>query len=68
MTEPTVTQRELKPCPFCGGEAYKTESVNGDNMVYVGCGPCGIHFKAQKDCTNGKLTRDVIAAWNRRNS
>jgi Restriction alleviation protein Lar len=65
MSEPTQAE-VLKSCPFCGGKAYKTESVNGSNMVYVGCGPCGVHFKAQKDGTNGVLSKDVVAYWNTR--
>ncbi len=62
-------QYELLPCPFCGGEAHYTKAVNGSNMIYCGCGPCGIRFKAQNiyhtDAT-WKPTMDVIAAWNTR--
>ena len=60
---------ELKRCPFCGGEAYFTKSVNGSNMIYVGCSPCGIQFKALNVYQpNGEWqpTKDVIAAWNHR--
>jgi hypothetical protein len=66
LAEVSEDENGMLPCPFCGGEAYKTESVNGSNMVYVGCSPCGIAFKAQKDCTNGILTKDIVAAWNQR--
>ena len=66
LAEVSADENGMLPCPFCGGEAYKTESVNGSNMVYVGCSPCGIAFKAQKDCTNGILTKDIVAAWNQR--
>ncbi len=58
----------MKPCPFCGGPAYYTESVNGSRMAYCGCQQCGIAYKAQK--VNGPqgmyLTMDVISAWNKR--
>lgn len=58
---------DLKPCPFCGGPAYYTKSVNGSNMVYAGCGVCGIRFEAQKIYTgHDEVTMDVKAAWNRR--
>lgn len=56
---------ELKPCPFCGSAAYYTESVNGNSMVYVGCSPCGVHFKALR--TPNGLTKDIVTAWNTRN-
>jgi Lar family restriction alleviation protein len=58
----------LRNCPFCGGEPYYTESVNGSKMIYVGCCACGIAFKAQKiySPTGEMPTKDVIAAWNQR--
>ena len=31
---------ELKPCPFCGGEAYVTSC---DRIINIGCKPCGYH-------------------------
>lgn len=56
---------ELKPCPFCGGEAWISQKWSCDSEKYwyqVGCTLCDI----------GMLTRtktieeDAIAAWNRR--
>ena len=47
---------ELKPCPFCGGDA----AISGNGM-YVYCKDCG--------CKSPYVTtgpRFVIAAWNRR--
>lgn len=60
----------LERCPFCGGDAYLTESVNGSSMTYIGCAPCGITFKAATvplgpPGVHG-LSRDIKAAWNRR--
>jgi len=53
---------DLKPCPFCGGNAklmtYHYQTL-GD-MLYVTCLSCGNE-------TTGKLTAgEAIAAWNRR--
>lgn len=36
-----MAEKELKPCPFCGGRAEIQERVDGD-AVYVGCTKCGI--------------------------
>ena len=62
------TPQELKPCPFCGGAAYFTASVNGSNMIYAGCSPCGIAVKAQLiyEPSGWKPTKDVCAIWNQR--
>jgi len=49
---------KLKPCPFCGGEAYLGESW--DQTKTIQCSICGcgtLHMK-------NKL--DVIEIWNRR--
>ena len=43
---------DLKPCPFCGGEAYKklvygldeVSSYYDINTYVVGCRKCGIYF------------------------
>ena len=65
---PIPNVSELLPCPFCGGQAYYTQSVNGSQMHYIGCSSCGIAFKAQETGGPGfvKLTKDIVAAWNKR--
>lgn len=52
---------ELKPCPFCGGEARCEPFVClGFTSYYVGCKECDAsthHFDRKKE---------AIMAWNRR--
>lgn len=33
---------ELKPCPFCGGEAYAAKDRYG--KILIGCEKCHLHF------------------------
>lgn len=58
---------ELKPCPFCGGEAKMhaafAHGVASRVGVYVECGSCGAWSKTQwGDGAQGK----AADAWNRR--
>lgn len=50
----------LKPCPFCGGEAAIIEAVDGVRFV-AGCLHCGIELPFLYD-TN----EEAIEAWNTR--
>lgn len=69
-----MNELELKPCPFCGGEAELCKSYGSDDKVYyhtayVRCSRC--HAKTKTVITDGyygttSTTRDVINDWNRR--
>lgn len=56
----------LKPCPFCGGEAYQKIAYPCDpdglemNLYIVGCKNCDIEFSQLWN------KEAVIAAWNTR--
>lgn len=65
-----VEQIELKPCPFCGGEAsvstYETESLWSHNQVVctkVSCEACDIAFQSEPG-----YETEAPAAWNTRAS
>lgn len=59
---------ELKPCPFCGGEAdYQTENFGA--KVWVKCYVCGVQTSRYDTnlIVEGKGGKDWAAtAWNRR--
>ena len=57
---------ELKPCPFCGGEAYireHTRIAKPRRYTYfrVGCEECGLRFPKFSE-----TIAEAIEAWNRR--
>lgn len=56
-----MPNKELKPCPFCGGEAY----VGQDECWYwdweAHCLQCGATFD-----TLFETKKQAIEAWNRR--
>lgn len=69
---------ELKPCPFCGGEASHND---GGNSVYgrlwwaVWCAPCGIEIRDEEVWHEwsgpdaGKLKgqpKECVDKWNNR--
>lgn len=59
---------ELKPCPFCGGEAV----LHVNNGVMVVCKKCGCRTNTGIDYWNpiygyqSRSVDEVIEAWNRR--
>ena len=66
---------DLKPCPFCGGEAeisyYATEQSNlpaGRFVECVSCAATGPSFEIQGDAPDrDEYTQaEAAAAWNRR--
>ena len=59
---------ELKPCPFCGGDAslmHEEKGINKDGSVVM-CKACGI--KGQWIEKSYRYASDALAieAWNRR--
>ena len=59
---------ELKPCPFCGGEAelYESEAYNLKNGGKV---DQTLWFVTCQDCTAllcGDLKKKAVEMWNRR--
>ena len=53
-----MTENELKPCPFCGGEASVGVGDFGGMVCY--CKKC---FSQGKEC---EPEAEAIKAWNRR--
>ncbi len=67
MTEQEMSE-ELKPCPFCGGEAKKRMYPT---LITIRCPKCnysrafeGIHY--DMNCPNVGNETDAIVAWNTR--
>lgn len=62
-----MSELELKPCPFCGGNAV----VHVNDGVRVLCVECGANSKCLVDGylkgrPTGSAIHAVIKAWNRR--
>jgi len=52
---------ELKPCPFCGGEAIAEMNENWYWEYEVYCTKCGATFQTSFD-----TEEEAVKAWNRR--
>lgn len=53
--------QELKPCPFCGGEAETSRGLHNYDMWGIWCPECKIAVSALYSSE-----QDAVAAWNRR--
>lgn len=67
-----MTATDLKPCPFCGGEAQAFETeVNSEYCAQAQCKGCGAEIVFWLPWTAGYGQRasamvDVAARWNAR--
>jgi Lar family restriction alleviation protein len=62
---------ELKPCPFCGGEAeiiLVGNSIEGYSKVDVHCHCCGMGrtYRKLKGMNSNTIRSQVAEKWNRR--
>ena len=61
---------ELKPCPFCGGEAeFVSGSYNDVNFAYVRCTDCSAqtcYDSDHDDMTFEEMEAAAVSDWNRR--
>lgn len=72
------TDTDLKPCPFCGGEAYIEDShrafIRGEStkVAYVRCRRCNARTSRYELAKYGGMSKSAeavrlaIRAWNRR--
>lgn len=56
---------DLKPCPFCGGEATLRYSLIGMD-AYVKCYNCEVSTTMYKGIDRESSEQSAVAAWNRR--
>lgn len=61
-----MEHNELKPCPFCGGEAIIFVVVEGEKSV-VACTSCGfLRYSFNNGDTDENAALRLTIAWNRR--
>lgn len=57
---------KLKPCPFCGNEAYKSTTYTGNSFAtMIWCYNCNISM-TKLSYNSDDCTKEAIEAWNRR--
>ena len=57
---------ELKPCPFCGGEAG-IQRIDDFGLFYIVCGNCGAQVCSDTpDYFEEFSMKDLYDKWNRR--
>ena len=59
-----MSEKTLKPCPFCGGEAMVVEGRDGES-AYVQCVMMKMHRAIWVDGDNN-AANDAADEWNRR--
>ena len=59
---------ELKPCPFCGGEATYGGVWGPQDYAYAGCMSCRIFARTKPlpSGSSGGYAALAVVAWNRR--
>ena len=69
MTKDDVMSKELKPCPFCGGEAEMIYTNDNKRRPYIRC-RFGVMENPKCQATqfpwSYKTEAEAIKAWNRR--
>lgn len=57
---------ELKPCPFCGGEAELNKSFTNNWSAYVMCSDCSARTALFVQSIDWCANDEAVKAWNRR--
>ena len=60
-----ATEKELKSCPFCGGEA-KIEHIDDDYLCYAICTKCYATAQGFLNYPGSNSEEKAVYAWNRR--
>lgn len=63
-----MPDKELKPCPFCGGEAELEHDNIGYGYSYIRCTRCGLKSPSFIKAFDRASDNDAANYWNRRAS